>query len=107
MEKSNMNTNLILQFERNITYAVEEKLLSGSKMVLPYFVSNDNNLKCRDFDVNIGFNSFTKSKPSKSSIKLAKITPVQSQSYFKGPEKDEKDENGEKEKKDDLFCDMV
>ncbi len=86
--------DMISRFEEKITYIVEGKIYQGLKPLLPLTMSNDNNTKTRDFDVdNI---KFITSENKKRVVKLGKIMP----SFNKNL-------NEFSNISDDLFCDMV
>ena len=82
--------DMISRFEEKITYIVEGKFYQDLKPLLPLSMSNDNNTKTRDFDVDN--TRFITSEHKKKVIKLGKILPSI-----------DKDLN----ELDDLFCDMV
>lgn len=99
------NFEIISQFEKKITSIVEKKIpyyKYNSNPLLPFAISNDNNLKSRDFDVDATtFVTKNKEKNKEKKIrKFAKITP-----YI------EKDSKKKSELLDnlelDLYCDMV
>ena len=96
MEHSNFEI-IISQFEEKITSIIEEKMpyyKYNSNPLLPLAISNDNNLKSRDFDVD-AITFVTKNKDNQIR-KLAKITP-----YI------QKDLKKIEEYSEDLYCDMV
>ena len=96
MEQTNFEI-IISQFEEKITSIVEKKILYykyNSNPLLPLSISNDNNLKSKDFDVD-AITFVTKNK-EKNNKKIAKITP-----YI------EKDFNKLVDCSVDLICDMV
>lgn len=100
MEYSNFET-IISQFEEKITSIVEKKMpyyKYHSNPLLPLAISNDNNLKSRDFDVDTTtFVTKNKEKNKDNQIrKLAKISP-----YI------EKDLKKIEDYSEDLYCDMV
>jgi hypothetical protein len=100
MEHSNFEI-IISQFEKKITSIVEKKMpyyKYNSNPLLPLAISNDNNLKSRDFDVDaITFVTKNKEKNNHNPIrKLAKISP-----YI------EKDLKKIEDYSEDLYCDMV
>jgi hypothetical protein len=100
MEHSNFKI-IISQFEEKITSIVEKKMpyyKYNSNPLLPLAISNDNNLKSRDFDVDATtFITKNKEKNKDNQIrKLTKITP-----YI------EKDFKKLTEYSEDLYCDMV
>jgi len=100
MEHSNFKI-IISHFEEKITSIVEKKMpyyKYNSNTLLPLAISNDNNLKSRDFDVD-ATTFVTKNKEKNKDnqiIKLAKISP-----YI------EKDLKKIEDYSDDLYCDMV
>jgi hypothetical protein len=100
MEHSNFE-NIISHFEEKITSIVEKKMpyyKYNSNPLLPLAISNDNNLKSRDFDVDATtFVTKNKEKNKDNQIrKLAKISP-----YI------EKDLKKIEDYSEDLYCDMV
>jgi|LakMenE18May11ns_1017448.scaffolds.fasta_scaffold9761901_2 hypothetical protein len=100
MEHSNFEI-IISHFEEKITSIVEKKMLYykyNSNPLLPLAISNDNNIKSRDFDVDATtFVTKNKEKNKDNQIrKLAKISP-----YI------EKDLKKIEDYSDDLYCDMV
>jgi len=100
MQHSNFKI-IISQFEEKITSIVEKKMpyyKYNSNPLLPLAISNDNNLKSRDFDVDATtFITKNKEKNKDNQIrKLTKITP-----YI------EKDLKKLAEYSEDLYCDMV
>ena len=106
MEHSNFEI-IISKFEEKITSIVEKKIPyykynsnSNPIPLLPLAISNDNNLKSRDFDVDaVTFVTKNKIKKNNNQIrKLSKITP-----YI---EKDLK-KIAEYSEDMDLYCDMV
>jgi hypothetical protein len=102
MEHSNFEI-IISQFEKKITSIVEKKMpyyKYNSNPLLPLAISNDNNLKSRDFDIDtVNFVTKNKEKNKDNQIrKLAKISP-----YI---EKDLKKIEDYSENLD-LYCDMV
>ncbi len=104
MEHSNFEI-IISQFEEKITSTVEKKIpyyKYNSNPLLPLAISNDNNLKSRDFDVDATtFVTKNKEKNKDKTIRnLAKISP-----YI---EKDLKKISEYSEDLDlNLYCDMV
>jgi len=102
MEHSNFEI-IISQFEEKITSIVEKKIpyyKYNSNTILPLAISNDNNIKSRDFDVDaITFVTKNKEKnKDKPIIKLAKISPYIEKDLKKLTEYSENL---------DLYCDMV
>ena len=100
MEHSNFEI-IISHFEEKITSIVEKKMpyyKYNSNPLLPLAISNDNNLKSRDFDVDTTtFVTKNKEKNKDNQIrKLAKISP-----YI------EKDLKKIEDYSEDLYCDMV
>ena len=104
MEYSNFEI-IISQFEEKITSIVEKKIQYykyNSNTILPLAISNDNNLKSRDFDVDATtFVTKNKEKNKDKTIRnLAKISP-----YI---EKDLKKLSKYSDNLElDLYCDMV
>jgi len=100
MEHSNFEI-IISQYEEKNTSTIEENVSYykyNSNTILPLTISNDNNLKCRDFDVDM--TTFVTKKKDKPIRKVAKIVP-----YI---EKDFKNLSKYSYNLDfDLYCDMV
>jgi|688.fasta_scaffold2180832_2 hypothetical protein len=85
---------MISRFEEKITYIVEEKIYKDLKPLLPLSMSNDNNTKTRDFDVDN--TTFITSENKKKVRKLGKIMPSI-----------DKNLNELSNDYDAVFCDMV
>ena len=94
MNQNNLE-DIISRFEDKITYIVEGKIYQNLKPLLPLAISNDNNTKTRDFDVDN--TRFVTSKNKKNTIKLGKIVPSIDKNL------DESSSNHSNK----LFCDMV
>lgn len=94
MNQNNLE-DIISRFEDKITYIVEGKIYQNLKPLLPLAMSNDNNTKTRDFDVDNTI--FVTSKDKKKVIKLGKIVPST----------DKKLDESSSNYTNKLFCDMV
>ena len=104
MEYSNFEI-IISQFEEKITSIVEKKIpyyKYNSNTILPLAISNDNNLKSRDFDVD-ATTFVTKNKEKNKDNQIRKLTKISP--YI---EKDLKKLSKYSDNLDlDLYCDMV
>lgn len=94
MEEVNHVDVIISQFEKKITNIVEGKIIyrDSNRLLLPLSISNDNNKKCRDIDVNIAF--ITSKHKEKKMGKISKIIPVNDKEFDKNFD-------------NNLICDMV
>ena len=104
MEHSNFEI-IISHFEEKITSIVEKKMpyyKYNSNPLLPLAISNDNNLKSRDFDVD-ATTFVTKNKEKNKDNQIRKLTKISP--YI---EKDLKKISKYSDNLDlDLYCDMV
>lgn len=97
MEQINNVDVMISKFEKKITNIVERKIIysDSNRLLLPLSISNDNNQKCRDIDVNVAF--VTSPNNGKKTGKISKIMPMVNKDYDKEFNKLE----------NNLICDMV